>query len=544
MASEMVTSGVVQQRPPDNEFDAFLARVQERFIRNTDNGKKPVFTTANNTLFETYLAYIDPPGERQYHNCHACKSFFNRYAGLVTIDEKGHTRSAVWDIEDAPDFYKPAVRALLVALQHTHVEGVFYSDLHDWGTPLNGTDTKRWTHFALTPPSAYVNKSRAKTAGQLMAEKAHDRQTLAFALQQYSPELLGQAITLLKGEALYRSEKVLGVAEFLHNTMERWKAAKGSEAKKNVLWLAAATAAPGFCHPRSSMIGTLLDDLSAGLSMSTVQQRFAEKMHPLQYQRPQAAPKAGNITASEKLVEKLGIARSLERRYAKLEHLLPLWCPRPAVPPVGEGVFKNVVPRGRTTVERPVSGKATTMTFVKFKDTVLPTAESMELLVPLRGNFLAFTTAVHLDAPPILQWDLEEARNPVSWYLYSGGSHASQWALRAGDWHEVTAITVMPPHWFFPERFKHHDQRANFILKGAADISAAGLCLFPEILKSELHEARATIEAFSSHGKLAGREEASACGLCLGGNSRSMDPVHVRVMSKGVQLEYKLDRWD
>lgn len=35
-------------------------------------------------------------------------------------------------------------------------------------------------------------------------------------------------------------------------------------------------------------------------------------MNPLQYQRPQAAPSAGNVAQAERIVEKLGIANSLE----------------------------------------------------------------------------------------------------------------------------------------------------------------------------------------------------------------------------------------
>lgn len=53
------------------------------------------------------------------------------------------------------------------------------------------------------------------------------------------------------------------------------------------------------------MIGTLLDDIASGMSFDSVSRRFAEKMHPLQYQRPQAAPSAGNIAQAEKIVEKL-----------------------------------------------------------------------------------------------------------------------------------------------------------------------------------------------------------------------------------------------
>jgi len=52
---------------------------------------------------------------------------------------------------------------------------------------------------------------------------------------------------------------------------------------------------------------------------------------------------------------------------------------------------------------------------------------------------------------------------------------------------------------------------------------------------------RSVIEAYSKKAKLGGEKEASACGLLMGKESG----VHVKVTdASGVQIEYKLDRWD
>ena len=77
------------------------------------------------------------------------------------------------------------------------------------------------------------------------------------------------------------------------------------------------------------MIGTLLEDLATGMDFATVSARFAAKMHPLKYLRPQAAPRAGNIADAEKIVAKLGIARSLERRFARIDEIETLWTDAP-----------------------------------------------------------------------------------------------------------------------------------------------------------------------------------------------------------------------
>lgn len=95
------------------------------------------------------------------------------------------------------------------------------------------------------------------------------------------------------------------------------------------------------------MIGTLLEDIAAGMDFATVSKRFASRMPPLQYQRPQALPLAGNIAEAEKLVEKMGIAPSLERRFARLKKS-KLFGVRPLNPikNSGGGVFSHLTPKG------------------------------------------------------------------------------------------------------------------------------------------------------------------------------------------------------
>ena len=84
------------------------------------------------------------------------------------------------------------------------------------------------------------------------------------AMGEFTREHLETALTLLKTDSLYRSEKVLGQTEWLHGLHVARAAAHGSAANANVVWRAVATAPAGFCHPRSSMIGTLLEDIAAG----------------------------------------------------------------------------------------------------------------------------------------------------------------------------------------------------------------------------------------------------------------------------------------
>jgi hypothetical protein len=514
----------------DAIYAAFLTRVQERFAKNAAGAS--LFTT-NAHLWTHYLESFQL-SERQHHNCNACHHFIKRFGGLVTIDQSGNTRSALWDVADADPLHEPALRAMAGKVELAQVTGVFLSAESVFGQPETGA----WRHLAVFPPAESRYSGALLTPWQAMAEKREDFRTVSRALAEFPHSLLEQAVALLETEALYRSEKVIGPARWLRDVHAALKGVRGPR-RDNLLWRFVAVAPAGFCHPRSSMVGTLLADLANGLSFEDASKRFASKMNPAQYQRPQAAPTAGNIAQAEKVVEKLGIARSLERRFARLEEVKTIWTPPVAESPAPSGgVFSHLKPRGASSV-RTADVPKQAITWEKFSRTVLPDAKSIEVSVPSEGNFAALLTATHADAPPIFQWDRLEQRNPFSIYLYTRGSSARQWGLIAGNWAPVTGISLRPSQW--QEGFEHMGIGALLIIDGAIDAQDSGACIFPEMLKSELHGIRATIEAFSNGAKRTGREQGSACGLLVGKDGIAL----VRVTNAaGVRAQYNIDRWD
>ena len=500
----------------DEIYEDFLKRINDRFQKEVAANKEPLFTTsAAGSLFAAYLGSF-PVAERQYHNCNACRHFIEKYGSLAVIRADGSVDSAVWREDDAPYFYQAAVVEMRKLVRRAKITGVFLSPDKTWGIPVTGI----WKHFYLHSHTLYHR--RDLTAGQVMAEKKEDYRNVSRALADFSPSTVEQALRLLKADTLYRSDKVLAPVQWLYDLH---KAAASGCQRSNVVWRAVALAPAGFCHPRSSMAGTLLEDIASGMDFDAVSARFKEKMHPLRYLRPQAAPSAGNIEQAEKLVEKLGIARSLERRFARLEEVTALWRPAPAqAPPSAGGVFGHLKAQ---KAPAPLRVPASVITWDKFSRTVLPEARKVEVKVPSRGDFIGSLTAVHADAPPILRWDSEDRRNPVSWYRYHGGSLCARFNLAVG-WVAATAACMAPATWI-----GHTSPGAMFILEGAADQMCDESCLFPEILRAELHAVRATIEAHSKKTAPAGREQASACGINVVG-------AHVCVDG----IEYKIDRWD
>jgi hypothetical protein len=527
-------------RPTDG-YEYLLDDIRRSFNEKVKTDE-PLFTTNSDNLYDIFLDNL-PEEARQHYNCHECRRFVNTYGGLVTIDsETGKTTPVMWTVysNNATFFHEP-IKAVNRYVRTAKVTGVFLTTEKRLGVPKTG----KWHHMAVDIPKfdrRFKHRDRIFTADQKMAEKKQDYQMLMRACANYKKETVESAVNLLRSNSLYRSEKILGIAEWFLNL----KRTQGDHKYNftNMVWKYVATAPAGFCHISSSMIGTLLDDIEAGMDFETVKRRFDEKMNPTKYQRPKAAPTAQNVARAEEIVAKLGIANSLKRRYARLSELQKVWESKTEeVKPVSGGVFSSVKVKGSENVVKPLFGHGATMTWDKFSRTVLPTAKKIEMYVPHhRDSFAALVTAVDPEAPPIIQWDTEENRNPFSWYLYSGGSDAYTWNLKAGNYVEVTGVVLQPNMW--QPGYEHQGKGVFFILKDCKDTKNKTSGLFPEILRGELREVRATIEAYSRENPLGGDWEADACGLCYQGNGSHNWDCSLRVTTDVGVSTYKLDRWD
>jgi len=538
-----------QDAVPSPDFEVVSKEVKDYFLHTLSANNNLLFTTDAEDLYNVYLSSL-PEEWRQHFTCNTCKRFINTYGTLVTITESGKQVSAIWPFTDN-DLFAPVTAALRKAVSSARVTGVFLSDQKTWGVATN-TDPKRnieWDHFFVVPPMNILSRHPLKTPSQLMAEKVEDFGILSRSLYEFPADIATKALGLLQQDSLFRSEKVIGPATFFAKLHQDCADVKNAKTKNNIIWRAVASAPPGFCHIRSSMIGTLLEDLVAGLDFATVSRRFSAKMDPTQYQRSQVLPTTGNVEQAEKIIAKLGLESSLRRRFARLHEVKKIWIPAESTTKQSTGgVFSKVKTKDSlpSSDSLPVNVPETNITWAKFVSKVLPDVTSMSYRLDHHRSYslAGLVTAVDPEAQPILQWDVadsERQRNPFSWYVYANGSNPNHWSLHPG-YVQITAVVPKPSSW--SGKFSHQGDGVILVLKGAYDTKINNLALFPETLRSELREIRSVIEAYSKDNKIEGADEGDANGIMINsGNSRTAHKVKV-VSKSGITTLYNIDRWD
>lgn len=399
----------------NNGYEALVDNIKKTFASKLkDNVKTPLFRTSVSDLFDTFLYYL-PDACKQEYTCRACKHFVDRFGGLVFIKEDGTTESAIWNVENIPGMFIEPITQMKEIVESAQVQDIFVSDYVDLGT----YDTNGFHHFSVKLPIVMINTSRVKNASQVSAEKAEDYGMLKRALEKYSMSQIDQALNLLESGSLYRGSSYVAMCKWFKETKEKIASINDQPQHTNMIWKYAATAPNGFTHISGSMLGTLLDYIVDGDDFDTIKRKFETNMSAENYRRSQSAPTQRAVESAEKLIEKLGLADSLRRRYAKLDELPEnefIWKSKTEKKDeVKTGVFAGVQTKAVDSNETKSVIPQVTMTWDKFRKTILPTADKLEVKVDGTTHLMGMVTAAVPESENIMNWD-----NPFSWYYQSG----------------------------------------------------------------------------------------------------------------------------
>jgi hypothetical protein len=423
------------------------------------------------------------------------------------------------------------------SLAKQKIESQWFSKETTIGYPATYVDEHTfWTHMSVDIPKHLVKHGDAHSCIAYSKERFRSLMNEDTGIHQVKLADLGTAIQFFKNNELNRSERFLAMSQFHYTIRESLTSPENKNRLNPLLWRQLTHAPKGWENSNSTMVGQLYSWIEKGIPLHEIKRRWNERVSGEVYQRPQAAPSEQTIRQGEELVAKLGIEKALHRRFAKLEEIDCFWKPTKVEPVESTqgGIFSKIIPKKDSTVVNEYQYNATpkTITWEKFVEKILPDVIAMRFKAPPRGNFCAMTTQTYDDAPPIMKWDKEEKRYPVSGYVYHQGSVSTQWGLQGGTWYKVTGITSIPSA----------DEAYVFLIEGCVDKNTGqGIALFPDNLKSELHGVRSVIEAYSNSEQLAGQEEASACGYQVARNNFN---VNIEVTTSEGKQEYFIDRME
>ena len=522
---------VEEINPSGLEFEKFSKALNKFFT--TTAQRETLFKADINTddLVDAYLDSLSEE-ERGHHDCNCCKKFLRDYGHLVTVDDDGTTYSAIWEAMDVSGIYLQPAQNMAELVYNRKVGEVFITKKDDLGEKV----TNGWEHFSLKVPHQAQTNSH-KSAFQVKSALREDLAILNRAITKYtngSPtDVVKLATSLVNNESLTRTEKIKDRLAWFQTACNIRNFGKDKKKSGNLLYKMVAEAPAGWAHVPTSILGSLLDDLHI-MEVDKAITRFNKVTDPQYYQRQQAAATQQQKEIAVKLLNDLGYTPALVRRFAHFQELQYAWVgQRPSEVKEEQDFFGKIGDAKAPLKSKTVYGTSN-ITFSRLQRKVLPNAKSMEVQVGTGNmNFQAFCTAEDKSNRILWQWD-----NHFSTFVYHNGSPASRWGLQTG-WKEVVGI-AMNPHTWGGSPLPNHAVNATFVIKGALPSGVGGMAIFPENLKSELHEVRKTIDEASKTQKLGGLERDAAVGLAMG----ETGSVTIRVDDGVTITTYCVNAWD
>ncbi len=545
MENKMV-SGInnIDELEVSKQYETLLKCTKINFIERTDG--ESLFKIKTGNLYDIFLENI-PEEYRQHYNCHTCRGFVNKYGSIVKInDTDWSVQSVLWDVNTTPDFFKPAIEAMLKEISKGFISNIFTTN----NTRLGIESCGGFDHFSVVYNNNPNRNLMNNRLIQIIAENLEKFKMVNNAISDYSLDTVHTATVLLESGRFYRGSTYIEISKAFEKLLKNINSTKNKLTIDRMIWNYVANVPSGACHIKSSMIGTLLDDIKDGLDLDDIERRFADKVNPENYMRPKAAPTVGNIKRAEELIKELGLEKSLKRRFADITELTYFWRPEEKNKDSDENksdnefsIFGHLLPKEESKKNNnnlisqlpPLK-----MSWVVFERDILPKAKRLFV----RGEYslnnrVVFVTAYDPEAKPIIKWDKEEERNPISLYFYNQKTPCSKWNIDTG-FNEVYGLSELPEH-YHRKADKEHTHIC--VIKGMKDLiykdTPSGTALFPEILIPELREIRSTIEAYSNNDKLLGYDEYQACGLAITNGT-----VLMAEFEDGNRIKYTIDRYE
>lgn len=393
------------------QFTVLKLAVQQAYERIKD---LPLFCSnaSKDELWDTYLETLGSLGhneiyrERGEHDCQCCKSFIRKVGNIVAIKD-GQLHS-IWDEVNTGTYYDELAATMSNLVKSKGIRGIFLSDMEKVGTDSNvelmadGT-AHTWEHFYLELNPALHVETNGDRRRRLVGHASDHWNSLKLSCEQLTLDAVETVLDLVNDGALYRGTEHKGTLELMKRVLTDYH--KQTDA---TLWLWTESRKLGSqATLRSTVIGTLVKDLSSGMELEQAVKSFEAKVAPHNYKRSTALVTKGMIKKAEQTVKDLGIEGSLARRPAVITDITVnnvLYADRAAKDAM-DGVFGSILKETRDNVDL---SRATPISIKDFLGNITPTANHIEALLENRvadSNAMTLVAPVNPDAPNILKWD-------------------------------------------------------------------------------------------------------------------------------------------
>jgi hypothetical protein len=356
--------------------------LKQMYLSSFPEGSNPIFVT--NTE----------------HDCNCCMQYIRSVGNVLAIVD--YKLVSVWDIEIG-GHYQVVADAMSALVKSKGIDGLFLHHETNAGQEITHSLTdgvsKTWNHFHQKLPGKCV--SDITDMPTKLAKVKDSYSTLKRGLSELTIDAMNVVLELIAQNSLYRGEEHKGSITAFVSLKNSYDATNN---KDLFLWECAITFSnlSGF---RNSAIGTLVTDLSDGIPLEKAVKSFENKVAPANYKRPKSLITQSMIKNAEAKVAELGIADSLQRRYAQIDDITinnVLFADRTAK--VSMGVFGDL--RSDVADKLPNLDKVEEVSIDTFLTKILPTSKSIEVFFAneLQSSLVSLIAPENKEANSILKW--------------------------------------------------------------------------------------------------------------------------------------------
>lgn len=398
-----------------SEFSTFAQAVRAKFEQMT---KQDLFIidTDKDTLFGLYLASF-PDGTnpiyltRTEHDCNCCKQFIRNIGNVVVIDKNTHELDSVWNVKGLPHPYDIVAAEMHQFVVGQHIKSSWFTSERSYGKPStnqlmpDGKTVKTWKHFSGDVPS----KALSAAPDQLRGEKDMTAQVFRRGLEELTDEAMQTVLDLIRENSLYRGQEHLNNIKAFSLMASYYKSLPNDKAKNLFIWENINNHA---ARLRNTAIGTLLQDLSAGIDLETAVKSYETKVAPENYKRTTALITPAMVKAATKTIADLGLEPQLQRRLANISDVSVnnvLWVNRNSKAHMQSGLEQMLLGQTKAPATKKKATAVNEISITDFIQTVAPQAKEMELQFTGNhlGNLMTLTTRSSersVDDVPLFKW--------------------------------------------------------------------------------------------------------------------------------------------